>query len=606
MPGIFGQIDLTAEQLTPPPAEHASEVLHRVRLRGLEMGVWSPAGTREADAVFSDSADLACVCDAEIVNRPELLAALGTDVPPPNGMAELLARLVAREGEHAFARLRGAFSIAVWDRGVFWAVVDRFTMKRLAYAQTGRGLRFGARTRWVGAGRSVANHALYHYLNLSFVPSPETIFTGVNKLAPGCWLRHEQGSVRTGCYWEMQYPEARRGSEQQLGAALKETLRGAVGASLAEIDPQRTGCFLSGGTDSSSVVGMVGEVSGKSTDAFSIGFAEEAFSELFYARTAVKHFGARGHERIVNADDAWRILPAMVRGFDEPFGNSSGIGGYLCAEMAVQSGMTTLLAGDGGDEIFGGNERYRKDKIYAWAHVVPRPLLANPVWDALARVPMMHAGRARQILYRASLRNPERFYLEDCLTADLNGNLLAPELADGAVPPLEIMRRYYEGVKAHSDLNRLLFIDLKLTISDNDLVKVGSTAAACGLRVRYPMLDHPLVEFTGDIGADMKVKGLEKRYLFKRALRGFLPAEIIRKKKQGFGVPVSVWFREDERFRGLLLEVIHDPGFAQRGWFRAGAVERMAEEHMRGVREWGNLLWAVLMLELWQREVAHA
>ena len=154
-------------------------------------------------------------------------------------------------------------------------------------------------------------------------------------------------------------------------------------------------------------------------------------------------------------------------------------------------------------------------------------------------------------------------------------------------------------------MNRLLFVDLKLTIGDNDLVKVRETAAACGVRVRYPMLEHGLAEFSGAMPARLKVKGLEKRYLFKRALRNFLPQAIINKKKHGFGVPVSVWFRKKPQFRELLLDTIHDPLTLQRGFFQRDRLLRIVDEHMSNCRDWGQLLWAILMLELSIRELAH-
>lgn len=597
-----------------PRPEHAHEMAARVTVPGFDAGAFAPPGVPASECVFRESSsagELICICDAELLNCREIAehlresgVGLGSQTP-----AELIGKLVAVHGEKAFPQLRGAFSCAIWMKGQLWLAVDRFGMKRLSYGTTPDAIRFSSRIEWLRREfGELSLSAICQYLNLSFVPSPESICKNVHKLLPGCYLRWDGKQAQIARYWEMSYPEDGRGT-RDLADELREQLGEAVRRTTENISPSATGCFLSGGTDSSTVLGMAARVWESAPPAFSIGFPDDEFDELRYSRIAARHFGAVGYEFIVQPEDGWNCLPALVRSFDEPFGNPSAVGGYQCAQLAASHEINVLLAGDGGDELFGGNERYRKDKIYSWIESLPRFAIQNGLWDSVfaATNNVSAAVRLKNILFRATQKNPERFYLEDCLTGDLNGDLLhADFLAACEMKPLEMMQQYYAQAPAHSDLNRLLFLDLKFTIADNDLVKVRQTAAACGVRVRYPMLEHSLAEASGRIPTSLKVHGLEKRYLFKVALREFLPREILTKTKHGFGVPVSLWLRQHAQFRELLLDVTHDRILLERGYFNQGRLERIVDEHLRGFRDWGQLLWAILMLELWNREGNHA
>lgn len=604
------------EREAAPRPEHPGEHAGRLNLPSLDMGVYSPPSAAASDYLFhqpGSGGDLACVCDSELSNCQELANHLrqnGVDVGRKTP-AEVIGKLIASEGERGFSLMRGAFSCAVWSADRLWLAVDRFGMKRLSYGITAGNIRFSSRIEWLQREfAELSLSAIYQYLNLSFVPSPESICKNVRKLSPGCYLVWDGKQAHISRYWEMSYPEDLQGDTLGLADQLREQLFQAVRRSTENVSRNGAGCFLSGGTDSSTVLGMAARSWESAPPAFSIGFPDDAFNELRYSRIAARHFGAEANEFIVQAEDGWNCLPALVHSFDEPFGNPSAVGGFLCAQMAASHDVQVLLAGDGGDELFGGNERYRKDKIYGWIESLPRFTVQNVLWNlvfaATRNVPA--AIRLKNMLFRATLKNPERFYLEDCLTGDLNGSLLNPEFAESAsgAKPLEMMQRVYAQAPAHSDLNRLLFLDLKFTIADNDLVKVRQTAAAHGVRIRYPMLEHSLAEFSGRMPADLKVHGLEKRYLFKRALRDFLPRDVLAKTKHGFGVPVSLWLCQDPRFRELLLDVTHDRVLQQRAYFKTTELLRVVDEHLRGIRDWGQLLWAVIMLEVWNREKSHA
>jgi asparagine synthase (glutamine-hydrolysing) len=621
MPSISGWINQGQERsstlrqrVAAPPSEHPAENYAQFTSPQVGMNVWTAPGVPASDALFQSASGepyLVCACDSEISNTVEIAAELRTRgvALKSTATAELVGKLVACLGERAFGRLHGGFSCAVWDGEILWLAVDRTGMKRLSYSvQPDQLLRFGSRPDWAARENvEISPIAVYQYLNLGFIPSPESVYRGTSKLPAGSFLRLSAGNSSVESYWQMKYPEDLTGSVASMGQEFRLQIQEAVRRTVGCLDADQIGCYLSGGTDSSTVLGMAARVLGRGPQAFSIGFSDETFDELFYARTAARHFEAPLHESIVGADDCWRFLNKLVRAFDEPFGNSSAVGGFACAEMAADHHVPVMFAGDGGDELFGGNDRYRKDSIYQRLHAIPLFLFQNGITEALWKLfpDSSTAVRLKKILFRATLDNPERFYLEDCLSADLNSNFISQELSASTASvdrPLQLMKNHFAKVDAKSELNRLLFLDLKFTIAENDLVKVRQTASANGVRVRFPMLDSGLVDFSGRLPAGMKLRGQQLRYLFKQALTGFLPQEIIKKQKHGFGVPVSVWFREDARFRGLLLDIVNDRKTQQRGYFRPEALQRIADEHLRGVFDWGGLLWSVLMLELWHRE----
>jgi asparagine synthase (glutamine-hydrolysing) len=272
--------------------------------------------------------------------------------------------------------------------------------------------------------------------------------------------------------------------------------------------------------------------------------------------------------------------------------------------------VSMLLAGDGGDEIFGGNERYRIDRVYARYHRLPaivRRGLLEPVLLGLPDRGPGLLGRAQRYIRRANLPNPARFYSWEFFVARHAAELLAPDFLAviNREGPSAVVRAHFDRARGASELNRLLYLDLKITIGDNDLFKVVRTAEVAGMDVRFPLLDAPLVDYTATLPARFKVRGLEKRYLFKRAFRELLPPEILAKRKHGFGVPTSIWLESHPAFRAFARDTLLSARARQRGYFRLAALERLFDLHtMDGTAYYGDLLWTVLMLELWhQRHV---
>ncbi len=547
------------------------------------------------------------VGDVDVTNLQELQALAGLR----EGEGGLLAALYALEGPGFVRRLHGAFAIAIWDRRqrTLLLAVDRFGIKRLHYVSDYQRMAFASRPSALLAAPGVEVRvdltAVYNYLNFGFVPAPGSIFTGIRRLLPGHLLVLRGAEASPEPYWDMAYSEQAMGKAE--GAArLYRLTEEAVAEALRGSEPKEVGAFLSGGTDSSTVVGLMGRVTGERVNAFSVGFREERYNELAYADLAARHFGAAHHTQTVTPEETLDVLPRLVEAYDEPFGNNSAIGTFFCGQLARQCGITRLLAGDGGDEIFGGNERYRTDRIFASYHRIPRTLrsrLLEPLLRSLPDGDSSLLGRAQRYVRRATIPNPRRFYSYEFFFAQEGLPWLSPDFraaVDGEAP-FAVVQAHYDRARATADLNRLLYLDLKLTIGDNDLLKVTRTAEMAGVPVRFPLLDMPLVEFTGTWPPHFKVRGLEKRYLFKRAFRDLLPPETLAKRKHGFGVPTSDWLKTHPGFRALVHDTLLSARARQRGYFQPAAMEDLFRRHAADATPYyGDILWTALMLELWQ------
>ena len=381
----------------------------------------------------------------------------------------------------------------------------------------------------------------------------------------------------------------------------------AVRLTSSDLPVSRLGCFLSGGTDSSSIVGLVTRVKRSPVKSISIGFAEERFNELHYAQIAASHFGSQHIVSCLGPKDAFRILPKIVALYDEPYANSSVIPTYHCQTLAHEQGLEVMLAGDGGDELFGGNERYRTQQIYELYKKIPGVLRRGLIEPIVSHIsPDAHGvgGKLRRYIQTSNTPNPERYFRWAMLQYFSPAQILGAALPfrNGHGDLLAIPRTHYNAASASDEMNRLLYIDINMTLSDNDLPKVARAAELAGISVRFPFLDHPLVEFSGRIPACLKVKGFEKRYLFKLATRNLLPKSILKKRKHGFGLPIGLWLKTDPKMRGAAEEVLREPRTYQRGYFQRQFIDRIfAAMDQDNTPFYGDVLWPFLMLELWHR-----
>ena len=453
--------------------------------------------------------------------------------------------------------------------------------------------------------------AVYHYLNFSFVPNEACIWQQAHKLAPGSTARWQAGkampTVKT--WWDARYPEDNPDDDTRRAAELRQLILDSV-RRYGQAPARNWGTFLSGGTDSSSISGILSgarrEQGDEQVSSFSIGFAEPGYDELAYATIASEHFKMRAHQSRVSEADALAVLPRLIDAYDEPFGNASAIPTHCCANLAVAENMNLLVAGDGGDEIFGGNERYLKDRIFGLYKGAPGLVrkLGGGLAGVLGGTDARLANKVKNFVRRAELPNPDRFYTDDSFASEHFDELLDERFRSqlGIDDSLDVQRGLYARCDAPSELHRLMYLDLKMTIAANDVVKVTRATRLAGLGVAFPYLDRHLVDYTGRLPADALLRGTQKRWLFKRAMAGILPEAIVKKKKQGFGLPVSVWMRRPGPFRDFIHDTLMSRTTRQRGLFQSAAVERLLERHQRGAWDHAAELYILTMLELWQRE----
>ena len=499
----------------------------------------------------------------------------------------------------------GDFAVGLSDdTGRTFLAVDRFAVHTLCYRVIDGQLHFAARADELAAlppRAEIDPQAIFDYLYFHVVPSPRTVFQGVRRLPPAHYALFEKGRLTVASYWVPRFVETATPSFAPLAAEFRQLLRGAVAAHL---DGSKPACFLSGGTDSSTVAGMIGEVAGQPAATYSIGFEAEGYDEMAFARIAAKRFGCEHHEYYVTPDDLVRSIPAVAAHFDQPFGNSSVLPAFYCAQMARADGVTRLLAGDGGDELFGGNSRYAKQRIFGWYDNVPALLRKGLLEPALERTPLGSlplASKGKSYVEQAKVPLPDRMQMynmllrlgpEQVFCADFLAQVNQDE-------PLQQQRAVWQqGQQNASALNRMLAYDWRFTLAEADLPKVCGSAALAGVGVGFPFLDPRLVDFSLRLPTDYKLKGLKLRWFFKEALRGFLPDEILSKKKQGFGLPFGVWAKRHDGLKRLASESLHS--FAARGIVRPEFITTLLEVHLPAhPGYYGEMVWILMMLEQW-------
>ena len=568
----------------------------------------------ETQQIYQNSNCL-IACDAELYNESELRkrVELVEAAPQESQTAALCAALYDRLGYGFFEKLEGAFSIALWDKRQkeLVAAIDGFGIKRLVYHDDDRGVRIASRISSLTADgeidAAINPSAIANVLNFSSNLAPETIFRNVKRLRPGAVLIASESQIRFRQFWDVSYGKGSHSDEGELSREMESVVERSVATHYKNDSPSGIGAFLSGGTDSSTIVGMMSRVKQPPAKAFSIGFEEESFDELGYAGIAAKQFRAEHHIYRVGPRDCYEALPQMVRYFDEPYGNSSAIPTYFCSRLAAQHGVKALLAGDGGDELFGGNERYALDKVFEAYQRIPRFVRRQVIEPGVAMIPLDGGvlGRARRYIRRANLPPIDRYLSFQFLKTHPLAEVFESDFLNslGKYSIVDIPAGHYANAPATDHLDRLLYVDMKVTLADNDLPKVTCMSELAGIQARFPFLHRPVAEFAGRVPAHLKVKGREKRYLFKRAFRNLLPAEIIQKKKHGFGIPVSTWIRSDPRMRELARDVLLSTRAFERGYFRRQFIQRLFESHEReDSTYYGDTLWTFLTLELWHRQ----
>jgi asparagine synthase (glutamine-hydrolysing) len=527
--------------------------------------------------------------------------------------SEVIVHLYEEEGDHCIERLDGMFALALWDtreRRLLLAR-DRLGKKPLKYAELADGgLVFASELKALLASglveRDVDLPQLDQYLSFGYVPSPGTGFSGIRKLAPAHRLIWERGRTRTERYWCLDYSKKRTQSLPAWHEEIRSTVRAAVRRRLISDVP--LGAFLSGGIDSSIVVACMAEASSRPVETFSIGFEHEAYDELPFARRLAERYGTSHHEFFVQADDV-NVLPKLARLYEEPYGDSSALPSWFLAREA-RAHVTVALNGDGGDEGFAGYQRYA---LFDGLRRRLAPLRAKPLHAALeaaARLPGLPPRWMRTLEATAGILGPELgvayAWTARLLSQREKHDLYRPELRSLlGVPPARLLARWMDDPRAGDALiDRLTFADEMVYLPDDLLVKMDLATMAHGLEARSPLLDYQLLELAASVPAELRFPRGRLKALLKDAFRDALPPGHLTRPKTGFAIPVQEWFRGPWRAFAREHLLARDTRIAR--YFQEPALERLLADHEAGRAQNGHQLWALLLLELWHREVAEA
>ncbi len=523
------------------------------------------------------------------------------------GQAAALAKGYQERGAAILQQLHGPFAAMAAADGRCFLAIDRLGVHTLSYGLKDGVFAFGSSPRSVAAhpafGLELDPQAIFHFFFFSDIPSPGAVYPGVEKLQPAQYVEYANGRLHRDFYWNIQYTDAGAPPFAELKARFLGTLEEAVRRSY---DAPPAAAFLSGGTDSSTVAGMLARVAGEPVHTYSMGFSVEGFDEMEYARTAARHFGTTRHEFYVSPEDVLDTLPILARAYDEPFGNESAVSSYLCARQARRDGVKVLLAGDGGDEVFGGNERYSKQMVFEHYARIPAVFSRNILEPLVFGFPgggrLWPVRKARSYIEQARVPLPDRLETYNHLYRSSLDTVFEPEFLDriDSERPLVMLRQSYHRACSNHPINRMLHLDMKFTLADNDLRKVSRTCEAAGVEVRYPLLDESLVEFAAGLPPNYKVRGSRLRWFYKEALKDFLPREIIEKKKHGFGLPFGEWALSHPLLNAEVERLTQ--AFIARGFMRPAYLSelkrRHAEEH---ATFYGTMLWRMAMLEAWMQ-----
>lgn len=556
--------------------------------------------------VANETGDVVVVFNGEIYNFRELRADLEKrgHVLTGTGDTPTLPHLYEEHGDRFVEHLDGMFALALWDarRQRLLLARDRFGKKPLLYARLANGsLAFASELKALltlpGLARRPDLARLDAYLALGYVPGETTALEGVRRVPPGSLLTVEDGRTRVERYWTLQ-PDRRHLGEDEWVAAVRAGVQEAVRKRLIADVP--LGALLSGGIDSSVVVAAMAQASSEPVRTFAVGFSEEHYDERRYARLVAERFGTV-HEELLVEPDAAALLPRLADAYDEPFGDTSALPTFLVCEHARRF-VTVALTGDGGDEVFGGYERYRAHALAGRLGHVPRPLSAGAaravrLLPGARTEPRSHAFRGARFLDTVGLEPGERYgNLMQLFPPGLRAGLWT-EAALAEIGDLPTAGRLL-GAPRGAGMTGLQLTDVETYLPDDLLYKADIASMANSLELRAPLLDHHLAELALGLPETLRLQGGTGKVALRRAFAADLPPEILQRGKRGFGVPVARWFRED--LRDLAADVLLGERARQRGLFRPRAVERLLADHVQGSADHGERIWSLLMLELWQ------
>ena len=550
--------------------------------------------------MFNEDESVLTVFNGEIYNYRELQKELQQRGHRfrTNSDTEVIVHAYEEYGDDCVKHLHGMFSFAIWDkkRRRLLAARDRFGKKPFNYYWNGQRFIFGSEIKSLlkaGIPREIDPIALDEYLTYRYVPTPYTIFQGVRKLPAAHTLTYENGVVDIKRYWELPFTPTNQDDEASAIERIGVLLRDAVQMRLMSEVP--LGAFLSGGIDSSVVVGLMSQMMSQPVKTFSIGFAEEDHSELPHARQVAKHFGTEHHEFLVRPD-LISVLPDLVWAYDEPFADASMLPTYYVSKLAREH-VTVVLTGDGGDEIFGGYMPYRREYSIKRMPLFVRFILRYG--SSLMPNGMRGKNRFRLLLSDPALRCVQttttfRNYARSLMYSDDYYSHVRDH------DPLERQLSEYRAA-SHLDITtQMQRVDARVYLADDILVKVDKASMVNSLETRAPLLDQHLAEYVSSLPSTLRMRNGVLKYMLKKVAADLLPTDIIERPKMGFGVPLDHWFRGD--LTGYAYDLLASSQANQRGIFDPPFIQDLLKAHRRTKAvNYSEAIWALLCLEHWFR-----
>ena len=581
--------------------EHAALAMRRlaiIDLAGGQQPIWNADKTR---CIFFNG---------EIYNYKDLRADLDKRGHKfyTNSDTEAIVHLYDEFGIDCLQHLRGMFALAIWDtaeKSLFIAR-DRVGKKPLLYAHLANGdLVFGSEFQALLAhpnvSRDVEPEAIDAYLSFSCVPAPLTAYKSIRKLEPGHWLRWKSGEIETRRYWLPKFSDKIKIGEEE---AIEETTRLLRESTrLRMISEVPLGAFLSGGVDSSTVVALMAQESSQPVKTFSIGFEEEDFSELKYARMVAEHVGADYNEFIVKPN-ALEVLPTLVQHYGEPYADSSAIPTYYVSKE-TRKHVTVALNGDGGDESFAGYERYSAMRLAERYHRIPNVLRKPFVEFPASLIPVSEFKRSRardlkRFLNAAALPKVERYFRwSSAFDRRSKSELYTRDFAEqiGSADAAGHLGKWFSTANGSGILDATLLTDQMTYLPNDLLVKVDIASMANSLEARSPFLDHKVIEFAASLPENLKMSGVGTKSFLKKVAARLVPREAVYRRKMGFGVPVGKWFRGE--MKDFVREVLLSERSLNRGVIKPEMLKKYVSEHTEASRDHAFRIWSLLMLELW-------
>lgn len=537
----------------------------------------------------------------------------GEDYPATNNLAWLMQLLLEKPADY-YQQLAGFFSLVLLNKrdGSLLLLNDHVASVPLYYHIPAATDLLQPQTQqqniWVSdhlkhpaAIKAPLNpQAIFNYFFFHCIPSATTIFEQTQKLEPATAVQlAASGKLQQQELYQPAYPETQL-NETQLQQHCRDAISKAVQRNLASDNA----AFLSGGLDSSTVSGYLCK-NQPGARTFSIGFDAKGYDETEYALITAKHFGSNHHVHYLQPNEIVENFVEVAGYFDEPFGNSSAMAAFICAKIAKQHGVKVMLAGDGGDELFAGNERYAKQKVFEVYQEVPgfiRSPLELLLKTPLAKLPVLN--KAKSYVDQANVPLPDRldsynflnrFALEDMFCAEFLAKV-------DANAPAQAKRDRYGSCKSADPVERMMYLDWKFTLADNDFVKVSSMCHKAGVEVRYPLFEKEVVDFSCEVPTALKLPGKKLRDFYKNSFRGFLPDETLAKSKHGFGLPFGVWMKEQPALQALTVQSLNQ--LKGRNIVKAEFIDEALKIYQSGHSGYyGELIWIMVILELWLEQL---